>query len=118
MPGPSEMPNFKSGEVLAATKLNQLAELVARKIMVGGGLASRKFGDQLMIDKVPRLRPHLPPLQQMVVKSDEGDYLICRNLNALGAIGGQDVYVLKPWGLRRSPFDGETLAERTPNTGY
>jgi hypothetical protein len=105
----TQKPNFKSGEVLAAAKLNQLVEMVTQRITAGRGLNIRRFGDQIAIDLAPQLRPKLPPLQQMVVVSDEGDYLECHNLNALGVEGTQTIYVLKPWYLRRSPFDGETV---------
>ena len=57
-------------------------------------------------------------LQQMIVKSVEADHLVCRRLeqngrdddgNDLYGEGALDVCVLKPWTLRRSPFDGKTI---------
>jgi len=52
-------------------------------------------------------------LQQMVVQSVGPDHLVCRRLEPSGEIGTLDVYVLKPWLLRRAPFDGQTLAGKT-----
>jgi len=52
-------------------------------------------------------------LQQMVVKSVQPDHLICRRLKPNGEEGSLDVYVLKPWTLRRTPFDGLTIGEKT-----
>jgi hypothetical protein len=60
--------------------------------------------------------------QQMVVKSVEPDHLVCRRLepdgrdddgNDIYSEGALDVCVLKPWTLRRTPFDGETIDEKS-----
>jgi hypothetical protein len=52
-------------------------------------------------------------LQQMIVKSVEPDHLVCRRLEPDGSIGILDVCVLKPWTLRRTPFDGQTVGGKT-----
>jgi hypothetical protein len=61
-------------------------------------------------------------LQQMIVKSVAADHLVCRRLepdgrdndgNDMYSEGALDVCVLKPWTLRRTPFDGETIGGKT-----
>jgi hypothetical protein len=52
-------------------------------------------------------------LQQMVVQSVGPDHLVCRRLEPDGSVGVLDVYVLKPWTLRQTPFDGQTINSKT-----
>ena len=60
-------------------------------------------------------RPSAPDyaLQQMVVKLVEADHLVCRRLGPDGGEGELDVCVLKPWTLRRTPFDGQAIGGKT-----
>lgn len=102
-------PKFLSGEVLSAAKLNEVVDSIIQKIMGGRGISIKKFGSQVIIEAKEELYPSLPPLRQMVVKIDEGDYLTCRSLDACDVEGSQDINVLKPWTLRKSPFDGKTI---------
>jgi len=52
-------------------------------------------------------------LRQMAIQSVGPDHLVCRRLDPDGTPGTLDVFVLKPWTLRRTPFDGQTLAGKT-----
>lgn len=46
-------------------------------------------------------------LYQMKVKSEDGDFLICRFWDSIREIeGNDDIKVAKPYMLRRTPFDG------------
>lgn len=61
-------------------------------------------------------------LQHLVVKRVEADHLVCRRLapngrdddgNDVYSEGALDVCVLKPWTLRRTPFDGQTVGGKS-----
>jgi hypothetical protein len=44
------------------------------------------------------------------VVSVEGDYLVCNPFNGDGSVNtGRKRYVLKPWTLQKTPFDGKTI---------
>lgn len=47
-------------------------------------------------------------LQQMQIVEVGGDFLRCVRVGADGSAGTLDVFVAKPWTLRRTPFDGQT----------
>ena len=102
-------PKFQSGEYLSAAKLNEVVNMIIQRVVAGRGIIVKSFGRQIVIETKEEFRPLHPPLHQMVVKSDEGDYLICRRLDALEDEGTQDIYVWKPWTLRRTPFDNKTV---------
>ena len=54
-----------------------------------------------------RLIPVL--MHQMEIQSDQGDYLICRAIDANGVVTASDINVMKPYLLRRTPFEGNTV---------
>jgi len=45
----------------------------------------------------------------MSIVSVQDDYLVCRTIASDGTIGTEDVLILKPFTLRRTPFDGLTV---------
>ena len=102
-------PKFQSGEYLSAAKLNEVVNMIIQRVVAGRGIIVKSFGSQIVIEAKEEFRPLLPPLHQMVVKSDEGDYLKCRRLDALEDEGTQDIYVWKPWTLRKTPFNNKTV---------
>jgi hypothetical protein len=55
--------------------------------------------------------PVAPPfaLQRLAVQSVGADHLVCRHLEPDGSVGTVDVFAAKPWTLRRTPFDGQTI---------
>ncbi len=46
---------------------------------------------------------------QTVLRSVGDDYLVVRSLDVNSVVGTDDIYILKPWTLRRTPFDGQTV---------
>lgn len=44
-----------------------------------------------------------------VIKSLAADYMVCKELDEDGNEIGDTIYVMKPWILRVSPFDGQTV---------
>lgn len=107
MPG-VELPNWKRGDPLLASDLNLLRDALIQVLVGGPGVQVGSFGDRLVIsmsqDKTPINR-----FRQMSVVSNHGDYIKCKTLTATGTEDGDNIYVMKPWELRRSPFDGETV---------
>lgn len=46
------------------------------------------------------------------IASEQGDYLVCNPLNGDGTVNmnvGTERYILKPWTLRTTPFEGFTV---------
>ena len=101
----SDVPSFESGQPLRAEDLNKIVDMLVGRISCGEGLQVHHFKGQFGISLDEAFRPQAS-LQQLVVKSVGADHLVCRTLDATGTEGTSDVYVLKPWLLRRTPFDG------------
>lgn len=99
---------FIPGQPLLASDLNQIVDMIIQRITSGPGIDVRPFGKAIVISLQTR-NGRLPPGRVYEVQSDEGDYLICRKLDANGVAGSIDVKVLKPWILRRSPFENLTV---------
>lgn len=50
------------------------------------------------------------PWRLFIISSVEGDYLVVNPVNGDGSTNTKRTrYVLKPWTLRRTPFDGKTV---------
>ncbi len=47
--------------------------------------------------------------QKACVVEQKADYLLCKLYDDEGNLGQESVPVLKPWDLRRTPFDGKTV---------
>ncbi len=46
---------------------------------------------------------------EMSIQSVQEDHLVCRTLTSSEVLGTEDINVLKPWTLRKTPFDGKTV---------
>jgi len=103
----TQLPIWKTGDILRAEDMNKIVRLISNKILGGAGIQVQAVGDVISISHV--VNPKAATLhQQMVVKSDQGDYLVCRSLDANGVQGTADINVMKPFLLRRTPFDNLT----------
>ncbi|GAG50176.1 unnamed protein product, partial [marine sediment metagenome] len=104
--------------------LNQVADMVVRRFVGGTGIDIRAIGGQIVI-RGPNVRgnPLTAIVQRFRVKSQSNDYLTCRTWNPLvdsGEEGSVNIKVAKPYLLRRTPFDGEsiTYGEQTIDYSY
>lgn len=52
-------------------------------------------------------------VKQAIIKAIHGDYLIVHSYDTDLVEGSTDIYVMKPWTLRRTPFDGLTILGTT-----
>jgi hypothetical protein len=102
------IPSFRKGDRLLADDLNKLAQAIIERLTGGNGVSVSSF---LRSAVVTAEKIVVPPVEltQVEVQSQEDDYLKCRTLDASGNTGPNDIYVMKPWTLRRSPFDGQTV---------
>jgi hypothetical protein len=55
---------------------------------------------------LPGKRPDDPPSRPLRLVSVGDDYLVCNPIDVDGNPIDVDIYVMKPWTLRRTPFDG------------
>jgi hypothetical protein len=104
------LPSFVKGEAVSAAKLNRIVDAIARRMVGGRDIRVTAHGNQIIIGGGPRFQEFQIVGIQMRVKSVQGDYLTCRALDAQGVEDTGDVLVLKPWTLRRTPFEGKTVA--------
>jgi len=102
------LPDFKPGQKLLASDLQLLRDALIQVLTGGPGVQITSFGDRLVVSVDQKRTPN-SRFRQMSVVSNHGDYIKCKALNASGSEDGDSIYVLKPWELRRSPFDGETV---------
>jgi hypothetical protein len=90
---PGTLQRWRIGEALRADRLNQPVDKLNR--MAGVGPAQQVIGHP-----IPEAVDGRPTRFVITNASDFGDYLVCSTPS-----GVSDVYVAKPWGLRRTPFD-------------
>lgn len=103
-----DLPSFRPRQSLLAEDLNKIVNAVIQRVGGGKGIQAANFGGNVLVSKSFERRPPTV-LRQMEIQSVQGDYLVCRTLDASGTQGPNDVYVLKPWTLRQTPFDGQTV---------
>ena len=84
---------WERGESITARKLNQSGSAVAAALATVTGSQAGSS-------------PNAVPFPVTIV-SIQDDYLVCRPLNVESA--GDDIFVAKPWGLRKTPFHGLTM---------
>jgi len=95
----AQLEEWQSGEVIAASKLNQPVRHINRNLphagpprqVVGAAVAGGRM-----------------TVRRFQVRQVKGDYLVCRTLDVSNNAGDDDIKVAKPYLLRRTPFDGET----------
>lgn len=109
MPGPLvKLPSLKLGDELKADDLNLIISAIVQRFSGDKGLDVKLVNGQIILSLAGQ-EPRTLIGRQMQIQSDQGDYLICRSLDAAGNVGTGDIFVLKPWILRRTPFDGLTV---------
>jgi len=89
-----ELEKFSRGEQLGAGKMNRLVDTVNRN--------SAQIRPPSQV-----IRPTTPIVQLFSVRSVRRDYLLCRTWDG-SDIGSEDIKVLKPWMLRKTPFHNTT----------
>lgn len=104
----TQIPIFQRGDILTAEQLNAIVRLITGRLLGVGGITVQTVGDLISIGHIVNTKANTL-FQQMRIKSDQGDYLVCRSLDAGGNEGAADINVLKPFLLRRTPFDGKTV---------
>jgi len=105
---PTPVPPFIPGQQLLASDLNRIVDAIIGRISGGKGIDVQKFGGAIVLNLVGGT-VKTPPGRVYQVQSDQGDYLLCKKLDASGGVGSDNVYILKPWILRRTPFEGLTV---------
>ena len=116
---------------VTAEQLNRIRELSDRQLRGAGGTDVKDFGDRVTIN-TPDLLPAAPLpdvsnyIAQFVILAEYDDYLACTpyigKLSAdgthwipqvydasLGLGQPQITYIAKPYGLQRTPWDGQTV---------
>lgn len=106
--GQSGLHRFRTGAPLLASELNQIVDAVLTRMSGGRGLDMSTFGGSV-VGSSPDQFISKRSLKQMQIQSDQGDFLVCRTLDANDVVGPADFNVLKPWTLRRTPFENLTV---------
>jgi hypothetical protein len=112
---------FRGGSRSAREKLNAIRESVSVTENIRGDekyIAVRRDSSGVTISlNVDAVRPLIPrdgpPLKQAIIVSVGNDVLTCNYIfpdkNGNPTPGDAEILVLKPWTLRRTPFDGLTV---------
>jgi len=90
-----QMQRWKKGDTITADRLDKMTALTNSTRDAVGQMANSSLRS-----------PNSVPFPVTVVTVFD-DYLTCRPLNIEGA--DNDIYVAKPWDLRKTPFDTETM---------
>lgn len=80
-----------------------------RTVLAGEGilLSYTQQGTRIQINQ-KRLSSEPSEIKQFIVKSVNADTLTCHEYDGTTE-GNSDITVAKPWRLRRTPFDGQTI---------
>ncbi len=105
---PSRLPKFEKGKKLLATDLQQIVNALITRITGGQGISITALAQQIVISREDFFVPQ-PASVEMSVRSVQKDYLTCRLLGANGELGTDNIFVLLPHTLRRTPFEGFTV---------
>lgn len=106
MPSPNRryyQPDFETGLRLTSADLNAIVRNLFTKIVGGAGVLVRHAAGQVVISLVKNEKVVDEDLY-LQVETELGDYLVCHHVDAQGNVGSANVYVLKRWDLRTSPF--------------
>ncbi|MCP4539826.1 MAG: hypothetical protein GY832_22025 [Chloroflexi bacterium] len=104
---------FIAGQPLLADDINNVIDAVMRSVVGGVGITVRQYQNQIIIENASAT-PTTTAAQQIQafqVKAAgwQNDYLQCTAYDQVNAAAQGDVNVAKPWELRRTPFDTETI---------
>jgi len=103
--------DFRPGDKITAAKLNKIIRSIIASMFGANNAQVKQSGDNIIIDGRKQLVNYAPiQLRRFRVKSIENDYLVCRKYNSTAdEESATDINVAKPYELRRTPFDGETI---------
>ena len=105
-----ELPKpFRAGDPTSASKLNKLIRAIITRMVGGPGINIRIFGNQIVVSLEQTLFSLTHFATQLVIVSNEADYLICNTLDANNVQGTAPINVMKPWTQRRLQFEGKTV---------
>lgn len=119
---------FKPGHVISAGALNRIAQGVPKMVTGTGSAKVKNYGSRVILggDKPKPVVPDTSNyLMQFVVLHEYDDYLVCtpficpndavKNLPqsytpSLGQLSTNIFYVVKPYFLQRTPWNGKTIS--------
>lgn len=130
-------PKFRPRAQISAKALRQLADRTQGQIRGDSTSAVQKYGDRLIVSAPSTPTPTLPGvsnyLRQFVVLLELDDYLVCTPHvvpndgtllipqvynRSLGAGAIEIYYVVKPFLLQRTPFDGNIVSYPSMDVAY
>ena len=102
-------PKFESGKPIMARDLNALSGDSLRDVVLGPGMSAVLQHGVLMMRRQEDLFFRKSPVIFAQVVAAYGDYLECTYYDPVADVAGATVYIAKPFMLRQTPFDGETI---------
>ncbi len=111
MSGPRKLQRWRRGDAVTADRLNRLQDAVVSVLYAGKGIGVRKSGKNVVLENTAAI-PHYDPTPAFFeVNESTGDYIQCHPYDPISgaASTGTTVDVAKPYMLRKTPFDGETI---------
>lgn len=101
---------YQKGRVIPAASLNQNARLQTTKVIGGRGVSVSGAGQEIVIDSTqPQRSAVMTRVLFAQVVSAQDDYVTCYAYNPVAAATYGTVYIAKPWYLRKTPINGQTL---------
>jgi len=98
----------RKGERISADKINRATD-VGKRIASGPGMSVQALGEQVGVRNTRREGKGVRKPAFAKVVSVHDDYVLCKFYNPVSDTEGDEVLVAKPFVLRRSPFDGQTI---------
>lgn len=107
------MKRWHRGESITVSRLNEIQKKTDRPIRSSGTMQTIA-GITYVGQDFAQSSPHNIVIARFRVKSLQNDYLVCRRYSpavgtAVEVAGTVNIYVAKPYELRRTPFDGKTI---------
>lgn len=116
---PATMPEWSRGTVIEAQDLDRIVSALAKHIVGGDGIIIRRDGVNTIISAARRPLAGVgvtggAAVSWAMVTGLEDDYVTCVEYSPDStSTGGASLNVAKPYHLRRTPFDGETVTYLT-----
>jgi len=106
----AELPErWRPGDPLTAARFNQMIDAMIARFTGENGITVRRVRSRVLIGLNRFVRKPFRA-QKMKVVEEFDDHLSCKRVDAKGnEVSGGLIYVLKPYGLRRTPFDGTSV---------
>lgn len=119
---------WKRGDQISSVRLNQIRDAVLKSIRGGVGLDGLGInvtfsGDRLTIQDNSKRFVQSVLVRRLRVKEVKDDYLRCFSWTPNtddndGEEGDKDIFVAKPYLLRKTPFDGESIVYPSKTISY